>query len=64
MKFSIRDLLLVTMIVALATAWGIDHRKLGEQIEELTPHFGLHPNGQPYPILDIEFRQIGDRWPP
>ena len=25
MKFSIRDLLLVTVIVALAVAWGLDH---------------------------------------
>lgn len=25
MKFSIRDLLLVTMIVALAVGWGVDH---------------------------------------
>jgi hypothetical protein len=28
MKFSIRDLLLVTMIVALAMGWHKDHRRL------------------------------------
>jgi len=28
MKFSIRDLLLVTLIVALALGWWIDHRRL------------------------------------
>jgi len=27
MKFSIRDLLLVTLIVALAVGWWIDHRR-------------------------------------
>ena len=27
MKFSIRDLLLVTMIVALAVGWWVDHRR-------------------------------------
>ena len=27
MKFSIRDLLLVTVIVALAAGWWVDHRK-------------------------------------
>jgi hypothetical protein len=28
MKFSIRDLLLVTLIVALAVGWWLDHRSL------------------------------------
>ncbi len=28
MKFSIRDLLLVTVIVALAVGWWVDHRSL------------------------------------
>ena len=28
MKFSIRDLFLVTMIVALAVGWWVDHRRL------------------------------------
>lgn len=27
MKFSIRDLMLVTVIVALAVGWGVDHRR-------------------------------------
>jgi hypothetical protein len=27
-RFSIRELLLVTLIVAMGTAWGIDHRAL------------------------------------
>ena len=34
MKFSIRDLLLVTVIVALAVAWGLDHRRQAAEIEQ------------------------------
>jgi hypothetical protein len=35
MKFSIRDLFLVTVIAAILTAWGIDHRRQAKQIEIL-----------------------------
>ena len=35
MKFSIRDLLLVTVIVAILTAWGIDHRRQANEIKKL-----------------------------
>ncbi|HZL88023.1 MAG TPA: hypothetical protein VFB96_06565 [Pirellulaceae bacterium] len=35
MKFSIRDLLLVTMIVALVATWAIDHRRQAREIKEL-----------------------------
>ena len=31
MKFSIRDLLLVTVIVALAVGWYVDHRRISIQ---------------------------------
>ena len=34
MKFSIRDLLLVTMIVALVVGWWVDHRRLAVDREE------------------------------
>ena len=34
MKFSIRDLLLVTMIVALAVGWWVDRRRLESQLGE------------------------------
>ena len=35
MKFSIRDLLLVTVIVALVAAWVIDHRRQAREVKEL-----------------------------
>jgi hypothetical protein len=37
MKFSIRDLLLVTVIVALAVGWWVDRAKLSREIRRLTP---------------------------
>ena len=33
MKFSIRDLLLVTVIVALAVGWAIEHRQQTEDLK-------------------------------
>ena len=33
--FSIRDLLWLTVVVALAVGWWLDHRKLDEQIQRL-----------------------------
>ena len=35
MKFSIRDLLLVTVIVALGLGWWLDRSRLGIEIEYL-----------------------------
>ena len=37
MKFSIRDLLLVTMLVALVLGWWVDRSKLLAEIERLSP---------------------------
>ena len=33
MKFSIRDLLLLTVIVALAVGWWVDHRRQAKEIK-------------------------------
>ena len=35
MKFSIRDLLLVTVIVALAVAWWVDRSRLAVELDEM-----------------------------
>jgi hypothetical protein len=34
MKFSIRDLFLATVIVAVLVAWWADHRRLNQQVEK------------------------------
>ena len=34
MKFSIRDLLLATVIVALAFGWWVDHRQLADELRK------------------------------
>lgn len=34
MKFSIRDLLLVTVIVAACVAWAIDHSRQAREVKE------------------------------
>jgi hypothetical protein len=36
MKFSIRDLFLVTLIVALAVGWWVDRSKLAAELERLS----------------------------
>jgi len=35
MKFSIRDLFLVTLIVAILTAWWVDHWRQAKEIRKL-----------------------------
>jgi hypothetical protein len=35
LKFSIRDLLLVTVIAAILLAWWVDHRRQAREIKEL-----------------------------
>lgn len=35
MRFSIRDLLLVMVIVAILATWWVDHRRQAKEVEEL-----------------------------
>lgn len=45
MKFSIRDIMLVTVIVAILVAWWIDRSRLAGEIKRLTPqhdHSHIH----------------------
>jgi hypothetical protein len=41
MKFSIRDLLLATMIVALSLGWWVDHWRLSSRITEIERKDGI-----------------------
>jgi hypothetical protein len=64
MKFTIRDLLWLTVVVALAVGWWADHFRQAEQIERLIdltrphglqvpqlPSGGLPSHSAPAPIL-------------
>ena len=42
--FTIRDLLLTTVIAALAVGWWMDHRSLRAEIDDLRILFHVHPN--------------------
>jgi hypothetical protein len=51
MKFSIRDLLWLTALAALAVAWSIDHRTLTRRIDDLEATIQLiSPVHVPRPI--------------
>jgi hypothetical protein len=46
LKFTIRDLLLVTVIVALAVGWWADRSRLAEEVNRLKPaELHLSPDG-------------------
>lgn len=53
MKFSIRDLFWLTVVVALAVGWWLDHRQLGKVNEYLQFYerhlLDTHTNGFPVP---------------
>lgn len=52
MKFSIRDLLLVTVIVALLLGWGLDHWRLSRSnqfLRALLDAYGIKPISDHFP---------------
>jgi hypothetical protein len=61
MKFSIRDLFLVTLIVALAVGWWVDRSKLADEVRRLRSPPVTEIGGPP-PYWD--FRPQADRNPP
>jgi len=72
MKFTIRDLFLVTMIVALALAWGVDHWKTHRRLKQVEDalkvvDWQVNENGEldrdtlPHAIRDLsdsEYRKL------
>jgi hypothetical protein len=59
LRFSIRDLLWLTALVAVFAVWWLDHQRLSEQIESLksndtwtsTSSFSPIQNGAPTPTI-------------
>ena len=50
LRFSIRDLLWLTVVVALAVAWRLDHGELSKRVNELmSPYHRLSEFGEPIP---------------
>ena len=48
MKFSIRDLLLVTVIVAVCVAWWLDRSKLADELSKSKPYpYPTYPKQTP-----------------
>ncbi|HUE74980.1 MAG TPA: hypothetical protein VMP01_29200 [Pirellulaceae bacterium] len=41
-RFTIRDLLWLTVVAALGVGWWVDRSRLAQRIEELTPSLDLH----------------------
>ena len=60
MKFSIRDLFLVTMIVAILLAWYVDHRREAARYKEMTNSWNkaFYERGVLQAILAIEKVQV------
>ncbi len=49
MRFSIRDLFWITVVVALALGWWLDHRRLTPKPYKTPPHYLLNSQA-PAPI--------------
>ncbi|HZL89066.1 MAG TPA: hypothetical protein VFB96_11875 [Pirellulaceae bacterium] len=51
-RFSIRDLLWLTALAALALCWWLDHRRLSQQVHNLKESIKLISPGMPPHVLD------------
>ena len=66
MKFTIRDLFLVTAIVALAVGWGIDRTRLAREIrclkKPVDPYYtmGPAPDFLRKPLREGRLKSIGN----
>ncbi len=56
MKFSIRDLLLVTVIVALAVGWGLDHLATRSECQRLEREIASSQDRERLAVLHEEVR--------
>jgi hypothetical protein len=61
MKFSIRDLLLVTVIVALAVGWWADRSKLEAEVRDLSLRLQIQ---KPYTVAPIPIPSAPPQIPP
>ena len=52
MKFTIRDLLLVTVIVAILTAWWLDRSKLANELKKQKSPYPYPAYSKTTPVLD------------
>ena len=57
MRFTIRDILLLTVIVAVVTAWGLDRWRLWKQVEQLQSRVRLHQAEERRSRLLLELEQ-------
>ena len=63
MKFTIRDLFLVTLVVAVCVAWWLDRRRLTDEIREYEIIEMPNPRGEDGPRQTLkEWRQERKAW--
>ena len=54
LRFTIRDLLWLTLVVGLAVAWWVDHRRQADEMQNFKdPWQRFEPNARPGFTLDV-----------